>query len=230
MSVRRYRLEGRDGVTHITDEPEVDKIVRVPYELGKPVAHLALHLSDLEFALEYLHRLDRIGYPDRAGKPDIVHEALWLAALVSTYKCFGRSAARSSLEPEKIFTDAHDLENFNVFRNLRNKNVVHDDNDTAQAHVGALLRAAGREPKVFDVTAFWSGGSWVSSGNTAALRRVIALSIRWVEDEFNRVNHLAEEELERLSYKELAALPQIIVQNPGGSIDSIGETRQTPGK
>ena len=48
------------------------------------------------------------------------------------HKCFGNSNARSSLKRDVIYTDAAQRDTFNYWRNLRNKKIVHDENDVTQ--------------------------------------------------------------------------------------------------
>ncbi|WP_099039731.1 hypothetical protein [Mycobacterium neglectum] len=159
-----YSIELRDGGVHLTEQsPEgvIKKIVQVPDDLGKELAHLNLHLTDLGFAVECLDELDGLGYSAEGG---ITRQALWHSALVAAFKCFGNSKARSRLVTETIYTDAKQLEACEYWLNLRNKNIVHDDNDWTQSHVMAVVREYEYEPQIDNIYVITRTG-WTHAQN-----------------------------------------------------------------
>jgi hypothetical protein len=216
----------RDGKLHCPEFPEAVKLVEVPHEaLRKKLAHLSLHHFDLMFAAQCLAVL---AGRDKPGEPDIVRRGLWHAALVATYKCFGGSRARASLKRDDIYDEGDQRDTFDYFKHLRDKHIVHDDNDHAQAHVGAVLEKLGVEPKVTEALCFTMFTSTVDQQNTASLRCVVDKAIGWVESEIDTISDAITAAMNEMRYAELDALPGIGASKPTN--DTIAITRTTPAK
>jgi hypothetical protein len=223
-----YSIEVRDGGMHLKDQSDdvLAKIVQVPDELGKALAHLSLHSIDLQFATECLDELDRLGYPRNGG--DITCQALWHSALVATYKCFGNSNARSSLKRDVIYTDAAQRDTFNYWRNLRNKNIVHDENDVTQSHVVAVLRRREYAPKIDNMYVISLVGLTVCAENSAKLRGLVDTAREWVRAETDKLRQEVMAELNAMTYEDVDALPPVNI--PDSTNESVGRTRISPPK
>lgn len=225
-SRQTYTIEMGDGTMRLKDHPpHLAKAVAVPDDLGKQLAHMSLHAIDLVTALEYLDELDKRGYPDT---PETADYALWHSALVATFKCFGNSNARGRLNPDAIYIDAAQRDVFDYWQNMRNKNIVHDDNDVTQAWVVGVLRLPGHEPKVDNVYTFPLVGVTVAQENSAALRRLVEVAQRWVGAEERRLKTELLAQLNAMTYEELDALPAPIVNTPTET--SVSITRSSPPK
>jgi hypothetical protein len=61
-------------------------------------------------------------------------EAMWRSAIVHLLKCFGDHEARFSLQPRQVYRGEppEAIENFEYFKGLRDKHLVHDENSYAQ--------------------------------------------------------------------------------------------------
>src|ERR1700676_4720361 len=94
-----------DNNIEINIHPDAAKIVRVPENLAKRVAHLVLHQQDLTWAGEFLAEFESRGGAVEGTPTSIAGMALWHAALNSTMKCFGHSNARQKLDATAVFGD-----------------------------------------------------------------------------------------------------------------------------
>jgi hypothetical protein len=167
---------------------------------------------------------------DKPDAPDILRWALRHAALVATYKCFGGSRGRASLKRDDIYDEGDQRDTFDYFKNLRDKHIVHDDNDHAQAHVG-VLKKPGVEPTVTEALSFTLFGSMVGQQNTASLRCVVDKAIQYVESEIDAVSDMITDSMNQMSYDDLDALPGITASKPTKPTkESIGVTGSTPVK
>jgi hypothetical protein len=214
-----------DGNLELTGYADAAKIVEVPGELGKRLAHLGLHLSDLNFADECLHAMTARG-PSLANGADIVQQALWNAAVVATYKCFGGNGARSRLIVADIFGE--DRQTLDYYWNLRRKNVVHDENDLAQAYVLAVLEHPGIGPKIREVLCGVMDFTHADVENAAVLRWVVETTRDWVWKEIETLRSSIAAELNSWTYEALDALLPMRGRKP--ILDTIRVTRTTPGR
>lgn len=229
MAKSTYDLVIGNGTMQVTNQNPpgvVKKVVAVPDDLGKRLAHFGLHQIDLQQAVEYLDELDQRGYPRNGG--ETICQALWHSALVALFKCFGNSNARTSLQAEDIYTDPEQFATFNYWKALRNKNVVHDDNDVTQAWVVAMIRNPGYEPPVDSLRQFARAGVTVGADNTETLRGLIERATEHVRAEADKEEAKVREALNAMTYEELDALPPVRVTET--TDETIHETRTTPPK
>jgi hypothetical protein len=220
------RLDLRDGQLVCPDFPDAAKLIAVPdLAQDKRLAHLCLHQTDLAFALQCL---DELATTEPAEPPDVVRRALWNAALVAAYKCFGGSRARTRLDPSLIFDAGDQRDTFDYFKHLRDKHIAHDDNDLAQAIVGAVLEFPDVEPKVPEVLCTVVLFLTVGEQNMGALRCVVDKALAWVINEIDVVSDEIRGAMNEQTYEELDGLPGVKVNLPTNG--TIGVTRSTPAK
>jgi hypothetical protein len=204
--------------------PTAAKLVRVPEEIGKRLADLLLHGSDLRTACAFLDEFDRLCPDEAEAAPTIVCRALWHAALNAMMKCFGSSNARQRLNPDDIFGGSgSQREAFDWLRHLRNKNVAHDDNDWMQANPLAVVEQPGSDPKVSEVICQIWRFETTGANNAANLRMVANKSLEWVNNEFEQEHQSVLSELRSRDYESLLALPELSASVPTN--ESIGRTR-----
>lgn len=137
----------------IKGPPSLRRIIEIPADLAAPYVNLFLHKVDLNRAREFLVEFDKQGgVPPPGGiRPGlamtVVCQALWHSALASTMKCFQHSESRTEkLDPDRIFgTDITQLVRaaFDLLKALRNKHVLHDENDWMQTVTYAIIGDAG---------------------------------------------------------------------------------------
>jgi hypothetical protein len=135
-------------ITHdFTHEPHAAKGVGIPDDVdgAARLADLALHRIDLGRAWRFLDEIKRQGGVQAGKAMSLVCMALWQAALVSAMKCFQHSNARSEkLRGRVVFEGDTDLRSFfNELMRLRNKHVVHHENDWMQAYLVAIVTVPG---------------------------------------------------------------------------------------
>ncbi|MCA2256011.1 hypothetical protein JF710_22785 [Mycobacterium intracellulare] len=191
------------------DDPELLKVVAIPDALSKAVAHMGLHELDLHKAAKYLDELDKRGYMNG----DTVAEALWYSALVALFKCFGNSNARIRLDPTVIYTDDHQLQQFKYWKSMRNKYLVHDDNDGMQSHVFALLRRPDYRPSIAKVEVLTLDGVTIYKDNAAVVRELVNTAREWVQAESIRLSSLMSAALNNMTFEELDALPPVRISH-----------------
>jgi hypothetical protein len=215
----------RDGNIEVYGLEGGTKLVEVPAELGKSLAHLGLHRSDLQFAAQCLDTITARA-DSLTGGPDIVQQALWNAALVATYKCFGDSRARERLKVGDIFGE--ERQTLDYYWDLRRKNVVHDENDLSQAFVLALVDDADTGPKVVQTLCSVFDFTHADAGNAAALRWVVDTALAWVGAQIDEHAKAIVDELNSWPDDALHALKPMVGRKP--TLDTIGVTRTTPTK
>jgi hypothetical protein len=135
----------KEGGFHIDGVSGAIKLIKLSGHKARRVADLALHRSDLEFSRECLTRINSFLSPAEG----IVRQALWKTAICQYIKCFGSSASRGQLSAEKVLKgDPLGLEIHQYFKDLRNKHIIHDENDVAQCWPGAAINDGKQSYKV----------------------------------------------------------------------------------
>jgi hypothetical protein len=136
-------------------------------------------------------------------------EALWLAALGSTMKCFQHSESRSSkLNAESVFgpdTTQGVRATFDLLKNLRNKHVLHDENDWMQAIPLAIVGTPGHEPVVSDID--WMVMEGTDTAHIGQLGTVVNAALAWINREIDAQIEVIRADLLARSYEDLIALP-----------------------
>jgi hypothetical protein len=209
-------LNGQTGdVTMTIQDPNYQRIIAIPDDLVKPYVDLFLHKMDLQRALAFLVAFDKQGVKQPSPTPTVSHEsampvvaeALWLAALAATMKCFQSSAAREMLSAETVFgIDTPLRAAYDVLRMVRNRHVLHDENDWTQAVPYALLADAGNdEPDLGDINCVVLEGT--DYAHIAQLRSVVFYACNWIGLEIERHTEVIRAELQGRTYSELEALP-----------------------
>jgi len=127
--------------------PDGVKVITVDGNLARRLADLALHRSDLSFALGCLEAMERL---PEAEDQELTRTALWCSAVVHYVKCFGASQKRSQLDPKKVHKGCQPVTHqvFEFFKSLRHKHIVHDENAYKQSAVGAIINAGNKPFKV----------------------------------------------------------------------------------
>lgn len=216
-----------DTQDELPGNPNAAKLGQVPGDLCKRYAHYHLHKGDLTYARVFLDEFER---RRAAGEQPITVTsiALWHAALNSTMKCFGGSYARVKLYPDDIFEDGAERDSFDYLKNLRDKNISHDDNDWTQVSPWVMVAKPGIEPKVIRVDCAGLQASGASPVNISRLRGVIERALHYVEKVIIDEQAAIARSLEEWDHNQLLNLPAVTLTMP--SDHSIGQTRNTPGR
>ena len=177
-------------------------LVQLSDRRAQRVAHLFLHLADLEFAAQCLDELPK------QPADSIVQEALWGHAIVHYFKCFGSSKARSCLSEHKVLRgDAVGLEVFKEFKSLRDKHLVHDENPLTQCIPAAALNDGTKAYKVEKIITISVISEIMTNDGWSNLRLLIEKAKDWVDAEYLRLCAAISADLENVPYEELIKLP-----------------------
>lgn len=202
---------------HIEDSPDAVKVVALTGEMAKRVSHLVLHYLDLSFAADCVQALQ-----EEQLEPH--RTALWNAAIIRFFKCFGKSRSRFKLSEQAIFHgNALALENFSFFKQLRNKHLVHDENAYLQADVGAIINGEGAQTRVAKIITLWTAAGTLAEGNWNNLRLMIEVSMDWVDAEHDELCDRLTAILGNEAREELLSRPDLEWTKP--TLEDIGRKR-----
>jgi len=202
--------------------PDAVKFVQITEPKAKRITDLALHRTDLKFALECLEGINLV-----AEEPASLRQGLWLSAIVTFMKCFGKNKSRGPLSYKKIYKGKKVAkEVVEYFKSLRNKHLVHDDNSYAQCQTGAVLNKRECDHKIAKIICTAFIGDTLDSTAYSNLHSSITHALEWVEEEFEGLCNLLTPELEAVPYDDLFNRKQVVYTPP--KIEEVGKTRATP--
>jgi hypothetical protein len=190
--------------------PDALKVVRLDGPKSKRLADLALHKSDLDFALECLTAIAQV-----SEDSPVVREALWRSAVIHFMKCFGSSKARTQLNAKKVYSgDPGAMEPFRYFASLRNRHIAHDENPFTQCIPGAVLNRKEANRKVAKIACMAVVGVTLSQENYSNLNLLTSRARDWVIRQFDELCDLLTSELEKLPHESLASREAIVYSPP----------------
>jgi hypothetical protein len=199
--VENYQISLTNSGLVIEGVPDAIKAVAIDGPKAQRLAHLSLHKWDLEFALSCLEAINQ-----SPPEPPIVRQALWRTAMIYYVKCFGVNADRFQLSADSIYKGENlALENFEFFKNLRNKHLVHDENSYLQGIPGAVLNNGSKPYKIEKIVCLNALGETLGSENYSNLHLLISSALEWVIDQFEKLCNVLTTELESLPYDILAS-------------------------
>ena len=108
-----------------------------------------------------------------------------------------------------------------MLKDVRNKHVVHDENDWLRATSYAVVRKRGHDQVVGDVNCIVTEG--IDTDHIPMLRQIVDTCLAWVGEEFDRRAGVIRTELAARDYDDLMALPGPGFQTPQTS--SLGQRR-----
>lgn len=196
---------------HVEGFPDAVKVVALDGAAARKVADLALHRSDLDFALDCLEGINQV-----PGDAWVIRQALWRSAVTHYLKCFGRSQSRARLDPNDVYKD--DVEAFEVYRffkSLRNKHVVHDENSYSQCLPGAVLNGSESSTRISKILCSSAVGDTLEQANYGNLHLPTTRAREWVVSAFDEVCELLTSELEQIEHDELLARVEVKYAKPG---------------
>jgi hypothetical protein len=208
---------------NITSHPNPAKVIEIPEDLAAVFVNLALHRTDLSRARAFLDEFDRQGGVEPGQRMSTVCKGLWHAALGSTFKCFQHSAARAEkFDADTIFgTDVTSPERaaFDLLKDLRNRHVLHDENDWMQPLPIAVVAMPGHQPVVSDFDCVVIEG--VDTAHVEQLGTVVNAALAWVNGQIESQIGVIRDDLLARGYDELMALPA-----PSLTMASSGSIKQ----
>lgn len=195
---------------HITDFPSAEKVVSLKGTKAQKLADMALHGSDLRQAEKYLDM------SVLAKDTTDTQMALWKMSIITFTKCFGKNNARTnSLDIMEVMpTDIEGQACYVFFKNLRDKNIAHDDNPISQCLVGGIISKKESPRKVEKIITMIISGEVNGDENIDNLRRLIKISHRYVEGEYDKLCAEITKDLEIMSHVELTCLESLEYKKP----------------
>lgn len=115
---------------------------------------------------------------------------------------------------------------FNIFKDLRNRHLIHDENSCAQCIPGAILNKRDQNCKIEKIICFTMIVATIGQENYANLHLLIKKAKEWVINEFDQMCEILTKELEAKSYDDLFACKEMTCKVP--TIDDIGKKREAP--
>lgn len=205
-----YEIEMQLRGLHVHGFPDAVKLLKLSDAKAKRLADLALHKHDLDFALQCLDGINLV-----AEKPYFLRLALWRSAIVHFFKCFGNSASRFSLDQRVIYVgEPLAIENFEFFRLIRNKNIVHDENSYTQCIPGAVLNEAGMQHKIENILCSSFHVEALGQDSFSNLRLLITHATEWVTRQFDKLCDKITADLESLKHEELYKMESVTYSKP----------------
>ena len=199
--------------------PDATKVIKLSGYKAQQLSELALHRSDLLVALACLE-----GINDVPPDSPLVQQGLWRSAVGHCMKCFSASAARSKLNPKKVFKgDSEALAIHEYFRNLRNKHIAHDANAYSQCLPGAVLNGPNAQYKIAKIVCFSAVAETLDQVNYSNLHKMVTETLSHIEARFESLSSDLTSELEARSYEELDSIEEMTYSKP--ELDDIGKSR-----
>lgn len=209
---------------HVEGVPDAIKLIRANGPIADRISGLALHQTDLRFADQCLDAINQ--FPESAS---MLRAASWRSAVMHFGKCFGSSAARFQLNENTIYKNepALALEVYEYFKNLRNKNIIHDENSLSQSITGAAAINRGDKPyKIEKIVCFAAISDVLGQENFSNLKMLIQKALEWVDAEFETCCQRLSRDLEMKPYDELFNMDVVMYSKP--DIDDVGKNRNRP--
>ncbi len=196
-----------NGNLHIEGYPDASVLVEIPSPLGRRLADLRMHQVDLAFCERAMQSLAN----ETLDPPSVAAEALWIAAITKFFSCFG-SGGRAQLNASAVFKAMPDARTaFEYYRSLRNKHVVHDENNLNYAVAGVALRADG---SVCDVISLHVATLNYEREVLQTLYNLIAHVQGYVGRKIDEVHKACFAALEVMDPQQRLALPKVIYRAP----------------
>ncbi len=215
-----YKIEHSNDRFYLPDFPNSEKIIHLKGKKPGRLADLALHLADLNNASECLNNL--ILYPE----DNFIRRMLWRMAIILVMKCYTSNKGRpSQLQSTQVLKgDVEGQEVFNYFLNLRNKNIVHDENSISQAIPGAILNEKDAEYKIAKIICLAAEGETCSGENISNLRVLINRTETYVKTQYDEICNIITNELQQLTHSQLSEMDQMKYNKP--KIEDIGNNKR----
>ncbi len=204
------KIKKSDDEFHVEGFPDAAKVIRLDGHKAKRLADLALHRSDLAFAMACLEGINQI-----PAEQPVLREGLWRSAIVHLMKCYGRSDSRFSLDVKRVLnSDLDGKEVFKFFHNLRDKHLVHDSNAYAQCLPGAILNKEGMDHKIAKIICMSFHSQTLDQSAFGNLHLLITRSMEWVVQEFDALCENLTRELESVPYQDLVKRDSVTYSPP----------------
>lgn len=187
---------------HIDGYPDAELIVKMPPPLGMQIARLRQHQSDLTFCEQAMQELGSL----RKQRP-LAAEAIWIAALVKFFSCFGDNKAVKPLSPSRVYRGRPDaLSFFNQLKKLRDKHIVHNESSLTYAPTLVVL---GKNREINDILSLKIEPEITDGLHLQQFYNLICDTLGFVTREIDGALARGFQELRNMTPEQRAALPQV---------------------
>ncbi len=202
------KRQDRNDAFAVEGYADSPKTIVIDGDDAEYVADLGLHRADLQFAADCLRHLDIIDV-----RQQVLREAVWYAAVSHFCRCF-MHGKRHPLDRDSIFGPEGEtaLEVFDMFVQLRNKQMAHDVSGITQTRTGAILAAPGKPYKIERIVNAQSVGNSLDPRYIKQLHLVVDCATRWVQRSFDAASNHLWDALEAVPYAELLSRPALDMQ------------------
>ncbi|GEM_PF-757830 len=210
--MQQLNIEHQEGTgLRLTDFPDALKAVALRGKKAQELADMTLHRHDLITAQDCLVALKN------AEDRSLEQKVFWRLAVISFLKCFGKNNARATqlFKEEVLKGDLMGQEVFEFFKDLRDKNIAHDDNPLMQCLPGAVINKPGAPFKIAKIIGVSFSAEMNTSENIQNLELLITKTRMYVESRFDVLCSELTEELEAVPHADLARMESIEYAKPG---------------
>lgn len=196
------------------------------YKVDGPKARrmidLQLHKIDFVFVAECLRLLTH-----QHTTLTIESEAIWTAAMVRFFKCFGSTnGGRSQLSAQRVFKaePAEAMVSFARLETLRNKTLVHDQNSFMQGKLGIPIACPpNARPRMGPLSFFGFIATTLDDEHVSNLTLLTQCAINWIEAEYAEMERILTNELKEEKGETILARGPLIWTAP--SHETAGNTK-----
>lgn len=191
--------------------------------LARRMIDLQLHKVDLNFVAECLRLLTH-----QHVTPTPESEAIWTAAMVRFFKCFGSTGGggRSQLSAQRVFKaePAAAMVSFNRLETLRNKTVVHDENSFMQGKLGVPIAFPPTgKPRMGPLVFISFVATTLDDESVSNLTLLTQCALKWIEVEYAEKERLLVEQLRQEKAETLMARGHVTWTSP--SHETAGQSK-----
>ncbi len=197
---------------HLGMYPDAVAFKKIDGALARPLRAIALHRTDLLFCQ---HAVKKLLEASLQPLEDVVHHALWVAAIAQYFKCFGSSKSRGQLSAAKVFkSHPQALPVFQYFQALRDMHIIHDENAYSMSFVGIALNPGTDQTKIAGVVSLALNADSSDDSHVRSFSELIRATLDWVEAKREQLQTMLASEYEAKSYPQLEAMPDVSFQAP----------------
>lgn len=206
---------------HIENYPKAARFVRYDFKHREILRSLYVHEKDLEQSL-MLAKGIKIDPSNGSDNSDSF--ARFYTSLGLLISCFKRAKGRRKLISAEIFDGQAEAKKvFEFFEALRDKHIIHDENNFSSCVIGVVLNHPGSENFVEDIVTFQLKLDMRTEGNIQNLQNLIAFVLEKVKLKRKSIWKQAMEELKELPESSWKDIPNVTWKVP--SVEEVNKTK-----
>lgn len=193
-----------NSIAMLISKYNLAKVISLKGRKAVRLSHLNQHISDLELARKSLDFIEVAG--EYSSTQEIIY---WNFAIIFYIKCFTGGSKRTQLDRNKIYKgNVLGLDNFNFYYDIRNKNLIHDENPFSRSIPAGLLNKEGVLPKIKGTFLIGIHGTFIGLENLRNLKTLIDQALAWANAESKSISTDILNDLEKEQYLVLFNMPE----------------------